>query len=139
MHFISIKKTWNGHFECSIRLYKGFGEIRIWDLGGLGTIFIVNSKKRVTRKLRRITLLHFGLVTFNFHFPKFPQSIIFMFFGASGSDQDSQKPFFLTLATPNYSRNKPESLNKKYDCWKAQNLGHRQFRKCWGRRVPTNP
>ena len=34
----------------------------------MGAIFIVNFGKRVARKLCRIMLLHFGIVTFRFHF-----------------------------------------------------------------------
>ena len=39
------------------------------DLGS-GGIFFVNCKKGVAQELRRIILLHFGLVTFRLHFGK---------------------------------------------------------------------
>ena len=67
----------------------------VW--GGLGGKFLVSSNTRMARKLRRIILLHFGLVTFNFHFPKFPHIFIFMVFGLSGHDHGPQKTLYLTV------------------------------------------
>ena len=47
--------------------------------GGVwGSIFIVSSLKRITRKLRRNILLHFGLITFRFHYWKALKPLIFM-------------------------------------------------------------
>ena len=42
------------------------------------------------RNLRRIILLHFGLVTFRFDFPKLEKVVVFMFFGPSGHDHEPQ-------------------------------------------------
>ena len=65
--------------------------MRIWGLGGLGFHFIVNVIKRVSRKLRGIVPLLFGLLgenqkTFHFHgflpmlaWPWLPQPILFIF------------------------------------------------------------
>ena len=61
------------------------------DLGSAvvwGAIFTIIFKKRVARKLRRIILLHFGLVTFNIHFPKIRKVLMFMIFGPSERDHD---------------------------------------------------
>ena len=45
------------------------GKIMFWGLEGLGGILNVNIMK-MTQKLRRIILLHLGLVAFRFHFGK---------------------------------------------------------------------
>ena len=60
------------------------------DLGSGGVrevIFAVNyfKEQNVAQKLRRIILLHFELVTFDFHFPKTQEVFIFMVYGPSGS------------------------------------------------------
>ena len=47
--------------------------------GGIwGAIFNVNFDKRVAQKLRRIIMLHFGLVTFRLHFGKTWKVFFFM-------------------------------------------------------------
>ena len=49
------------------------GQIAFWGSGGLGgmrDIFTVNIMKGIARKLRRIVLLHFGLITFRSHYWK---------------------------------------------------------------------
>ena len=46
--------------------------------GVWGTIFIVNVMKRLTQKLRRAILLHFGLISFRFRFRKTRKPIICM-------------------------------------------------------------
>ena len=46
-----------------VREKSGFG---VW--GVLGAMFVVNVKKRVARKLRRIILLHSEIVTCRIHF-----------------------------------------------------------------------
>ena len=49
-----------------------------WGLGGgLGGHFTVNLNQSVAQKPRRISLFHFGLVAFNFHFAKNRKVIIF--------------------------------------------------------------
>ena len=60
-------------------------------------------RKRLARKLRRIMLLHFGLVTFRFHFGETRKPIISMVFGPSGRDHDAQNQLLSTLDTPNDS------------------------------------
>ena len=56
------------------------------------------------QKLRIIILPNIGLVTFDFHFPKIRQVFIFLTFGTSGNVRDPQKPLFLTLDPPSYSK-----------------------------------
>ena len=52
--------------------------------GGSGAIFIVSFIKRLAQKLRRIILLHFGLVTFRIHLKKTRKPYIFMISGLGG-------------------------------------------------------
>ena len=52
-------------------------EMRFGGLGGPGAILTVSGMKRIARKLRRIILLHFRLITFRFYHrriqkPRFP-------------------------------------------------------------------
>ena len=71
----------------------------------LGAIFIVTFKKRMSRQLRRMTLIHLGLLTFRFHFGKTRQVIFFMIFGPGGRDHDSQNQLlWITLETQIYSK-----------------------------------
>ena len=70
----------------------------VW--GGSGAIFIVNLKVWIAQKLRRIILLHFGLVAFRFHIPRNRQVVMLLIFGPSGCAHDSQKQLFLILDTP---------------------------------------
>ena len=57
MLFWSIKKILK---KCGFGVFGGFG----------GVIFIVIFEKRLAQQLRRIILLHFGLVSFRIHFGK---------------------------------------------------------------------
>ena len=59
--------------------------------------FVLNFENRVARKLRRLILLHFGLLTFRFHFGK-PENLSF--------HPDHAFPYQLrvTLETPNDSQ-----------------------------------
>ena len=66
-----------------------------------GGISIVNFVERVARKLRRIVLFRFGLMNFMIHFRETRKPIIFMVFGPSGCDHDSQNQLFFILETPN--------------------------------------
>ena len=68
-----------------------------------GAIFIINFiAQRIGQTLRRIILLHLGLVTFRIHFRKIRKPFIFMVFGPSGRDHDSQNQLYLILGTPRY-------------------------------------
>ena len=60
--------------------------------------------KRLAQKVCRTILLRFGLVAFRFHFEKPRKLLMFMVFGPSGRDHDSQNQLFLTLQTPRYSK-----------------------------------
>ena len=69
---IAYKKLWK---NCE---KSGFGVSGVW-----GAIFIVILWKRAAQKLRRIILLHLGLVTFRFHYgrPLTPYMHDFQIFG----------------------------------------------------------
>ena len=82
-----------------IKNRRNYGKKRIWGLWAWGVIFTVNLKLRIGRKFRIIILLHFGLVTFNSHSPKFPKVIIFMISGPSGHDHGPQKPIILNFGS----------------------------------------
>ena len=79
-------------------------KIRIWGLGGLGVMSIVNLKKRLAQKVRRIILLHLGRVTFRIHFGKARKVITFMLFGLGGRVHDSPNQYYLSLEIPGYSK-----------------------------------
>ena len=85
-------------------LDRGSGEeFQICGLGGVwGVILILNFNKRVAQKLRRIILLHLGLVTSRFHSGKTRTVIIFMIFGASEHVHVFQNQSISTLGPPSY-------------------------------------
>ena len=74
----------------------------VW--GCPGSHCYCKSKKRVARKLRRIILLHFGLVTFRFHFGKTRKVSMFMIFGSNGHVHDSQNQLFLIWETSSLAK-----------------------------------
>ena len=92
----------------------------------------------MAQELRRIILLHFGLVTFQFHFGKTRTVFIFMFSGPSGRDHGPQNQLFLTLETPNYSKKYEKNDNLIFDLFWGE-IGDLGNRKCRKRRVPNNP
>ena len=63
------------------------------------SIFTLNLKSWKGKKLHSIVLLHVGLATFNFDFPKSPKCPIFMICGTSRNVNDPPNPIFLTLDT----------------------------------------
>ena len=65
---------------------------------------MVNIIKRIAGKLRRIILLHFGLVTCRFHYWETLKPFMFMDFGPSGRDHDSQNQYDLSLEAPGHSK-----------------------------------
>ena len=69
------KKTISYRKSGEIREKSGVGVWEVWE-----AIFIVHFKKRVAHKLRRITLLHLGLITLRIHFRKTRKPFIFMIF-----------------------------------------------------------
>ena len=107
----------------------------IWDLGGVVwvAISIVEFKKRVTRKLRRIILLHFELVSFRFHLGKTRVVIICMFFGLGGHVHGPQNQLCLTLDTPSFSKcfKNKRILLEIHDFWRFQNIGIRKLNNLW--------
>ena len=71
---------------------------------GSGVMFMINLNKRAAQKLRSILLLHFGLVTFRFHFRKTRKPFIFMIVGPGGHDYDSENKHCSSLDTPRDSK-----------------------------------
>ena len=71
----------------------------VW--GVLGAILIANLNKRVAQRLHRIMLLHFGPVTFKFHFPKVRKVFIFTISGLVGNVTKPHKPLLLISDLPN--------------------------------------
>ena len=69
--------------------------------GVWGAIFNVNLIQRTAQKLRRIILLHFGQVVFRIHFRRTRKPLISIVFGR---DHDSQNQYYLSLETPEYSK-----------------------------------
>ncbi len=79
------------HFE-TLNLWN-FETLRKSDLGSMGVwgaISIVNMMKRIAQKLRRIILLHFGLVTFRFHYLENPKTHNFHDFSIFGRGSQPQ-------------------------------------------------
>ena len=68
-----------------------------------GIHFIVNVKTRMAQKLRRIILLHLGLLTFRSHFPRIHKIIIFVIFGLGRCVHGIHNQSFLTLEKPRWS------------------------------------
>ena len=68
------------------------GSGRVW-----GGIVIVTFMKSATQELRRIILLHFGRVTFRFHFGKARTVIMFTIFGFLDMSKALKNQFFLIL------------------------------------------
>ena len=96
------------------KLHKIRENIRFWGLGCLGGHFYC---KQITRKLLRIILLHFGLVTFRIHYWKTPRPLIFMVLWPGGRDHDSwnQSHFILgDTRTFQIIQEKFPSISKKY-------------------------
>ena len=86
----------------SIGALKGYGKTPVWGSGAGVAFYCKFWKKKVAQKPRRSILLHFGLITFHFHFPKIRKVVIFTIFGPGGRDHDSQNQLCLTLDPPNY-------------------------------------
>ena len=80
--------------------------------------------ERIARKLRRIILLHFGLVTFRIHHWK---TLHFHGFGSGGRDHDSRHQLFLILESPRYFK-KSKKRKQINGIWKYDNF---QSWKCW--------
>ena len=71
---------------------KSGKNLDFWFGAGLGSQFYCIFEVWIAQKLRIIILLHLGLVNFGLHSGKTWQPIMFMVFGPSGCDHDSQKP-----------------------------------------------
>ena len=108
------------------------GSTGIWE-----AILMVIFRKRWARKLHRIILLHFGLVTFRSHFGKARKCFIFLVFGPSECYHDAQHQLLLTLGPPTYGKKykKPQILGgnnnvESSSSWTSKN---------WTRYGPRNP
>ena len=79
----------------------------IWGLSGsAGPILPQIRQKKVAQKqkLCRTVQIHRELTHFNCHLPQKTYVFIFMFFGTIGNVHDPQNPSFLTLDTPDHSK-----------------------------------
>ena len=105
--------------------------VRIWGLRGSGGgIFIVKDVGRLAPKLRIIIVFPFGLVTFRINFKKTRTPVIFMAFGPSGCDHDSQNQLYLVRETPIclkkmrfenlVCRHKSSGIRNRWFIWKRQ-------------------
>ena len=102
-HVVGRLRLINGLNRLSSGLHwLSFGEywenlqVGVW--WGLPVHFYaLKFANRGAQKLRRIILLHFGLITFNCHFPKIQTFLICMLFGPSANVHDPKNPFCLTL------------------------------------------
>ena len=105
-------------------------KLRTWGLGGLEVISFVNIMKRIAQKLRKTILLHFGLVTFRFHYWKTRKVIICMVSGPGGRDHDSPNQLFLIVEAPRlFKRIQEKQITFKHDCFgKYENL---ESWNCW--------
>ena len=79
--------------------------MRFGGLGGLGSHFDCEYNEKIARKLRRIILLHFGLLTLWIHDWKARKHFISMVLGPGGRDHDSQNQLFLIWETPRCFKN----------------------------------
>ena len=57
------------------------------------SIFVLNIKLWQGQRLRRIILLHIGLLTFTFHFPQISNVVILMTFRTSGNFNDPRNHY----------------------------------------------
>ena len=98
---------------------RSIEKFRFGDRLGLGAHFYPKFKTlNSPKKLRRIILLHIGVVTFRFHFPKIREVLIFMIFGPGGRVDESQQQLLLllllllvTLDTPELHKTNKENTN----------------------------
>ena len=66
--------------DCQVHQVRRYGCYLLKPVASSGLISIVNFQKRGAQELRRIILLHLGLVAIRFHLRKTRKSIIFMIF-----------------------------------------------------------
>ena len=72
-----------------------YGKMQVLGSGAvLGAMFTVNLIERTARKLHRTILLHFGLVTFNFHFPETQNLLMFVISRPTGHDHGPPSQLF---------------------------------------------
>ena len=97
------------------------------DLGSGGSwepFFNINSNKRIAQKLRRIILLHFGLMTFHFHFPKNQKVLKFMIFGPSDPKTNYLWLWLCRITSNNEERTQ---IICSIVFWKSQNKKNRKM------------
>ena len=82
---------------------------------GSASHFYPNLKKRVAQKLRRIILLHIGLVCVRLHFPKIINICMCMIFGPSGNVHGPNQFFYIgPTKLPNIMQEKAKSFSKQH-------------------------
>ena len=132
-----IYLTWVVCFEISnLRSCANSENMWFW---GLGAIFVVHVNQSIARKLRRLILLHFWLVTCRFHFGKTRKPLICLFSGHGGRDHDSANQYYLSLGTPRYTKyfkTNPKWFFKRL-CLKVSNLWKPDISKMLETRVPN--
>ena len=90
------------------------------------------------KRLRRTILLHFGPVTFRFHFGEIRNVFIFVIF-VFWTCSWLPKPIILISETPELLPKYKKIQNRCDECYlgKFSNLGNQTFRNCWGSRWPN--
>ena len=104
--------------------------MRIWGLGDLGTIFIVNIIRRIAGKLHRIILLHFWTSNFSISLWENSKTRHVHDLGIFGRVHDSQNKYYLSSETRRHSREckkKPDACCKTYYVCKSQKLESHNF------------
>ena len=91
------------------------------------------------QKLRRKILLRIGYYFCNFHFPKHATCLEAHVGWTSGNVHDPQKPSFLTLDPPSYSKHVKKIHNQFWNIWFREISDSQQTNILKQKRVPTNP
>ena len=108
-------KTLTGRKQKQKNPLENLGQSgKIEDLGSRGVwriIFIADSIKRITQKLRRIILLHLGLITFRIHFRKTRKPRMCMFFSLADVTMTPKTKICVILDTPSYHKRDKKSDN----------------------------
>ena len=104
-------------------------------------IFIVNIMKRIGQKLRIIILLHFGLITFRFHYRRSRTTLIFMILKFSDASMTPQTSYFIFAETMTRQIIQGKTNHVEgtgiLKIWSLLEIG---FGKCWqmqGRQIPV--
>ena len=127
--------------KCGFPIENPGKSEKILDLGFGGVwvaMFIVNFIESVAPELRRIVLLHFGLLTFRFHFRKTREPSIYMIFGffdVSVNPKTNYCYFWIHQNIPINSRKYPHH-SETYDLGRYHKIKNEKQAKMWGRKIP---